>query len=1439
MKNVEGNRFQVDDAANQCGSAEFADCLLNQLGCVSPDESAGTQCVACNKTLDDLDAEALQLGVQLGKPSGPLSENGYLQAIENAACRPPRIETAATPTEIGTYRIGDLLGQGGMGAVYRATHKYLKTDVAIKLLSEETIDSDGANLRFEREIEAVGKLLHPNVVRALDAGDTNGTRFLIMELLSGADVSQIVAGQKSLDAADACEIARQAALGLQHAHDQNLIHRDVKPGNLMLTEDADGQPVVKVMDLGLALLNRADVEQLTDQGFLMGTLKFIAPEQAENTSDVDHRADIYALGATLFRLLSGEVPYHGKAFNTPAKRLAGLMNQQAASLATVKNDLPASLIALVDGMLSRDPAQRPQSMNDVASQLTRFSAGHNLKTLSRQAIENHKAEPEQQVEIALADTSPRNSATAFDQPAMLSPNGSGSATNHWRRWWMFAALPLLAMLLGVIWLKTDGGYLRIDAEPGIDLTVKVLKDGAEVKAVKVGKQKNEFWFRSGQYEIRLPAEAADEFEIDGDSFTLTRNGNSTVTIVRVEDANEVRPESSHLADQPGPDKLPDNLTYWQRIAADGATTHLRFDEKHGNVAQDSISLDGLNNASHHGTDIQTTTGPTNGLRTAAKFGGTNFFRLRLDTAKSFTVEVWARSNTEEWNNDGWIVSSRSRSDSFFVIHPESGSKGWSGLIGEQFVGSHDIEDIRDWHQYVISFDDETKVARMYSDGQLVAKKRLPEVTLTNRPVEVWLGRDQLDHMSRYGKGAIDEFAFYKSALSDDQIRQHFLAASAAGDHSKELQTNRKHPDKTQREKKNWIVENTNDDGPGSLRRCISAASDGDVIRFDKSLSGQTITLTSGQITITNSLTVTADDLPQPVTLDAAFQSRIFEMPGQHNAHLSKCLFSNLRLTRGKAMGGAAILSNSCDLTLNRMIIDNNIADRFGGGICSRDNLTMTDCTISGNLASTGGGIACWSGDVTMDGCTFFGNTGKSEGGGWYRKNHEAESRIVNTTFFGNSSKRGAAASIHNSVDGVVLQHVTMTANTSDSGSEGSALWLPREIRMVIENTVIAGNECTNADVRQQGKLVLRGRNFIGSLWDEESDTVSYPAAHKNPMFGPPGTYGGRVMVVPLLSGSPLIDAGMIGNRLEPVRTDTLRRQRAIAGNADVSAKPDIGAVEFDPKRDANLRMLATRKLAEWLLAHEGGFWPANEGLIRGPDAEIPKADFEIYSVEVHGATADAFNDFVRLATAVPSIRKLLANSKQGSPGGPKSLMMLSRFTQLDRLDLSDWRLTAEDWDLLKPLQSLTKLGLIDVAVNKDVVQRLQQNFPQLTSLDLMCRSLPDKTLVPVADMINLRFLSLSPTHLTGNAAENIAATSITNLTLRSIETIDADVMPFLAKTPQLQTVDLFGNAFNNDHLRHLAKSKSLTKLNLRGTSVTEGAAAEFREQNPSIKLSVD
>jgi serine/threonine protein kinase len=314
------------------------------------------------------------------------------------------------PLVLGEYQLLEKLGQGGMGAVYKARHTKLQRMVALKLLPPRTADDRHAAGRFDYEMAALGRLKHPNIVQAFDARDVAGTRLLAMELIEGLDLSQLVHRCGPLPIADCCELIRQAALGLQCAHECGLVHRDVKPSNLMLATSGE----VKILDLGLARLpDELLSDELTAVGHAMGSADYMSPEQASNSHGVDCRADIYSLGCTLYKLLSGRAPFSGPEYQSNLEKLIAHREKPVPPIASLRCDVPDGLMAMLDRMLAKSPEDRFARAADVASGIARFCDGSDLRGLLLRAGKSGPPD-------ANSGAAPRPPARAPSAPADLA-----------------------------------------------------------------------------------------------------------------------------------------------------------------------------------------------------------------------------------------------------------------------------------------------------------------------------------------------------------------------------------------------------------------------------------------------------------------------------------------------------------------------------------------------------------------------------------------------------------------------------------------------------------------------------------------------------------------------------------------------------------------------------------------------------------------------------------------------------------------------------------------------------------------------------------------------------------------------------------------------------------------------------------------------------------
>ncbi len=268
---------------------------------------------------------------------------------------------------VGSYIILDRIGVGGMGQVFKAQHRRMKRIVALKVLPASKVKLGDSLRRFQREVEAAAKLNHPNIVTAHDANVESGVHYLVMEFVEGHDLHWVVKHRGPIPAAEAAYWVLQVAEGLEYAHQHGVVHRDIKPGNLLL----DVNNIIKILDMGLARLEEPGGDDdadgpLTQMGEIIGTIDFMSPEQAEDTRQADARSDIYSLGCTLHYLLTGEFLFPA---DTMLKKLLAHREQPVPSLARRDKSFPAELESIYQKMVAKQPNQRYQTMTEVIDAL--------------------------------------------------------------------------------------------------------------------------------------------------------------------------------------------------------------------------------------------------------------------------------------------------------------------------------------------------------------------------------------------------------------------------------------------------------------------------------------------------------------------------------------------------------------------------------------------------------------------------------------------------------------------------------------------------------------------------------------------------------------------------------------------------------------------------------------------------------------------------------------------------------------------------------------------------------------------------------------------------------------------------------------------------------------------------------------------------------------
>jgi serine/threonine protein kinase len=404
----------------------------------------------------------------------------------------------ALPPELAhheRYRIVRFLGAGGMGAVYEAEHRVMHKPVALKVIKRAYTARADALERFRYEMRAAARLSHPNIVTTHDAEDTGETHFLVMEYVEGPDLGRLVQDGGSLPVDRASEYVRQAALGLQYAFEQGMVHRDLKPHNLMLTPDGR----VKILDFGLVRFasEAADAAGVTGTGMVLGSVDYIAPEQADHAHEADTRSDIYSLGCTLYHLLAGRPPF---PTGTPLQKVMAHVKKKPQPLTELRQDIPEELMHVIDRMMAKNPKHRYQTPAEVAVVLEPFTFAPTARDPGR---------------------------------TVVLPDISGRRRRE-RRFLIATAILafLVAGLLGVAVYRiaTDKGELVIQTDND-DVEVVVSKGGKVEKIIDTNSGKH-VTLNSGDYELALK-DGQEGLKLSPGKMTLKRGETVLATITRV------------------------------------------------------------------------------------------------------------------------------------------------------------------------------------------------------------------------------------------------------------------------------------------------------------------------------------------------------------------------------------------------------------------------------------------------------------------------------------------------------------------------------------------------------------------------------------------------------------------------------------------------------------------------------------------------------------------------------------------------------------------------------------------------------------------------------------------------------------------------------------------------------------------------------------------
>jgi formylglycine-generating enzyme required for sulfatase activity/serine/threonine protein kinase len=463
------------------------------------------------------------------------------------------------------YEVLRELGRGGMGVVYLANNKLMDRKEVLKVVNKQLLGEAGATERFLREIRSAAQLNHPNIVTAYSALQVGDVLLFSMEYIEGRDLAEVVKARGPLPAVHAGSYVLQAARGLQHAFEKGMVHRDIKPQNLILDAKKN---IVKILDFGLAKATRATgeaAEGLTGMNMMMGTPDYMAPEQARDAANVDIRADIYSLGCTLYCLLAGRAPFVGGSLAT---KIAAHQLSEPEPIESLRKDLPPGLAGVVRKMMAKDPAQRYQKPEEVVQALTvcfkgkgkqPTAKGSPVKVVTAKAVAASKLSAkgegksifEKKTVAPIA--APRQPMKERSSPVARMKN---EETPLWRKKGLMAAggagvaLMLLALIglwaAGVFKVKTADGILVVQVnEPNAEVYV----DGDRTTVSwNEGRTQAEIHVKPGTRKVEVKKAG---FSADGTELTF-KDGDRVIFTARL--LADERPMAK--ADAPPPEKSP-------------------------------------------------------------------------------------------------------------------------------------------------------------------------------------------------------------------------------------------------------------------------------------------------------------------------------------------------------------------------------------------------------------------------------------------------------------------------------------------------------------------------------------------------------------------------------------------------------------------------------------------------------------------------------------------------------------------------------------------------------------------------------------------------------------------------------------------------------------------------------------------------------------------
>jgi serine/threonine protein kinase len=470
--------------------------------------------------VDALVREALaassQLQVCSDSANSLLARLADLKIIRALAGESQKLES------IGPFEFLEEIGRGGMGAVYKARHRQLGKIQAVKVIHTDGTSNPELLARFKREVRAIGSLSHPNIIAAHHADIENGSPYLVMDYVEGDSLSNIQKNLKSsgrqISVAAACEVIRQASLGIQYAHEQEITHRDIKPGNMVL----DRHGVVRVLDLGLAQLRgqetETEVTELTRGEQILGTPDFMSPEQLRSTRSVDSRTDIYSLGATLYVLLTGSTLYPSQAGEGFIAKANRILNDPVPDARKLRPEIPKQLAQIVSKCLQKSADKRFQTAGELAQALETWSNAEELDEL--------------QPRLSGASGHKSHSPKSTLKSALPSANRRLPPRNVWMA--IVGGLFLLPVLAGILIRLTIPGVGELiieSSDPNVTVLLRQV-DGLGSQSLQVQQGPNKATsIRVGDWDIEIQGVDASRLLVTPSRVEIGRN---QPTVVRIE-----------------------------------------------------------------------------------------------------------------------------------------------------------------------------------------------------------------------------------------------------------------------------------------------------------------------------------------------------------------------------------------------------------------------------------------------------------------------------------------------------------------------------------------------------------------------------------------------------------------------------------------------------------------------------------------------------------------------------------------------------------------------------------------------------------------------------------------------------------------------------------------------------------------------------------------